>query len=369
MPTPTGPTAVELVAATRSWSFSYKAVSSDGLTELRDLTVELCTVDNNDLADVAKRTCSVTLAASSPFDQLAELFRPYVTLRFASGGVATWCLGTFLLSSSTTRALAQAGSSSLPFVGYDRLLVLDEDKITDRFVCAAGATVTTQVGTVIDGAGLPSTGVVASALTLPAAMEWEPGTPKLKIVNDLLSAIGYRSLYADELGVPRAEPYVDPASAPVVWAYAADATSVILPDVDVTLDLFNVPNRWVAFVSEPDRPPLTSTYTNTNPASPTSTVSRARTIVEVVQLQQATGEAPPVDQTTLDAKVLQLAQTASQVYTDAEFTTGMMPFHGSGEVFTLDVGDGPQRYREHTWSIDLRPGGTMKHRFRRVVAI
>lgn len=368
MPAPAAGVAAALTATERSWRFAYRACDSSG-NELRDLTVESCKVENNDLADKSKRTCQVTLARTSPFDQLSELFRPYVTLLLPGGGFATWCMGTFLLSSATGSVLTAAGESSSSFVGYDRLLVLDEDKLTDRLVVAAGAVVTTQVASILTGAGLPSTSVVASAKTLPAPLEWEPGTPKLTVVNALLSAIGYRSLYADELGTPVATPYVDPASAPVVWAYAADRSSVIVPGVDVTLDLFNVPNRWVAYVSEPDRPPLTSVYTNTNPASPTSTVNRGRTIVDVVQLQQATGDAPPVDQATLDARVLQLAQSGSQVYSDVDFATSMMPFHDTGEVFTLDVGSGPVRYRESKWSLELKVGGQMGHTFRRVVTI
>lgn len=360
--------ATALVASQRNWSFAYKAVSGDGNTVLRDLTVERCSVANNNLADKVKRTCQVTLAASSPFDQLSELFRPYVTLTYG-GTTFTWCLGTFLLSSNSNRALAEAGGSSSALVGYDRLLVVEEDKIDDRLVILTGAVVTDWVAAVLVGAGLPSNGVVSSALQTVAPMEWDPGTPKAKVIADLLSAIGYRSLYCDELGTPIAEPYVDPAAAPVVWNYAPDVRSVIVPGVDVTLDLFSIPNRWVAYVSEPDRPVLTSTYTNENPASVTSTVNRGRTIVDVIALQQATGEAPPVNQATLDAKVLQMARNASQVYSDAEFTTGLMPFHGDGEVFTLDVGDGPVRYREHTWEMDLAAGGQMKHRFRRVVAI
>lgn len=368
MSAPSSAAAAALVASQRAWRFAYKAVSNAGV-ELRDLTVEECKVSNNDLADKSKRTCNVRIAESTPFDQLSEMFRPYATLLLPGGGSATWCLGTFYLSSATGSVLAAAGESSQDYVGYDRLLALDEEKLSDRYVEGVGANPTTQLAAHISNRGLSNAGVVAQSKTLPAALEWEPGTSILTLFNDLCSSVGYRSLYADPLGNLVATPYVDPASAPVVWAYAADAQSVIVPGVDVTLDLFNVPNKWTAYVSEPDRPALTSTYTNTNPSSPTSTVSRGRTIVDVVQLQQATGEAPPVDQATLDAKVLQMAQQASQVYSDVTFETGLMPFHETGDVFTLDVGAGPVRYREHQWSMDLKPGGKMSHTFRRVVAI
>lgn len=370
MAAPTSDVAYALTQPTRSWRFNYYAVNAAG-AEVRELTVEDCKVSNNDLADKVKRTCTVRLAKSSTFDQLTERFRPYATLILPSGSTAVWCLGTFYLSSATDALLTQAGESSRDFVGYDMLLALDEEKLTDRYVEGAGANPTTQLSTHLANRGFPTSGIIAQSKTLPAPLEWQPGTSILTLLNDLLGAVGYRSLYMDEQGVPRGEPYVNPATAPVVWAYAPDTKSVIVPGVEVTLDLFGVPNKWTAYVSEPDRPTLTSTYTNTNSLSPTSTVSRGRTINEVIQLQQSPegGDVPPVDQATLDAKVQQMAQQASQVYSDVSMTTGLMPFHGAGDVVTLDTGAGPIRYREASWSLECKPGGRMEHTLRRVVLI
>jgi hypothetical protein len=370
MPAPSSSAAAALIAVQRQWSFRFEAVQQSTMTELRELTVESCSITNNSLADKVQRTCDVKLAASSPFSFLNELFRPYAVLTDPASGVSTeWCLGTFLLSSNVSSELTTAGDSSAACTGYDRLLALDEQKVSWRFSYPAGTNPTTEVAATLASVGFQTGGVVAQSKTLPAPLEWEPGTPLLTVINDLLASVGYSPLAMNELGQPVAAPYVDPAAAEVVWKYAADASSVILPGVDTTLDLFNVPNEWTAYVSEPDRPVLRSTYTNTNPASPTSTVSRGRTISQVVQLQQSTGDAPPGDQATLDAKVQQMAQQSSQVYSDVEFTTGLMPFHGNAEVFTLDTGKGPIRYREHTWSLDLVAGGKMRHRFRRVVLI
>lgn len=358
-----------LTATERRWSFRYERLDKDATTVLGELDVEACSVADNALADKSKRTCSVKLAPGEAFDQLDELFRPYVRLQLADSTWAEWLLGTFLLSTGGTRSASRAGDSGQSFSGYDRLLELDEDKSTVRWVEPAGANVVAAASLHLTNRGLLPT-ITPSTKTLPAAMEWEPGTPILKIVNDLLTTIGYTTLSADEYGNPVAAPYVDPGSADVVWEYAVDPSSVILPGIDTNVDLFNVPNVFVAYVSEPDRPTLRSTYTNNNPASPTSTVNRGRSIVEVVQLSQSSGDAPPVDQTTLDERVLRMAQEASQIYEDVEFSTGLMPFHTSGDVFTLDNGTtGAIRYREHTWEMELKAGGTMKHRMRRVVTL
>src|SRR5690348_11567713 len=106
-----------LRGASRTWTFTYKAVTLDALTETRDLNVEACKVSNNALADKVKRTCDVTIAASSPFDPLSEMFRPYATLQTTTGALFTWCLGTFFLSSNTTASLTEAGESGRQFTG------------------------------------------------------------------------------------------------------------------------------------------------------------------------------------------------------------------------------------------------------------
>lgn len=373
MPIPSGPVIQALTASQRTWTFRYDVLALDATTVKRQVAVEKCSVANNDLADKIKRTCTVELAPGETFDELTEMFRPWALLLLPDGNWYQWSMGTFYLSSGMKRYAARAGDSGRKFVGYDRALVLEEEKILFRYVeSAGGVPVTEKVTGHLSWMNRPFevANVTPSPKVLPAPLEWAPGTTVLKLINDDLAAIGYRPLYFDEMGTPVVEPYVDPAAAPVVWDYVVDSTSVILPNIDTSKDLFNVPNVWLAFVSEPDRPVLASTYTNNNPGSLTSTVNRGREIVEVIQMTQATGEAPPVDQATLDARVLRAAQEASQIWEDVEFTTGLMPFHGTGEVFTLDNGvDGVIRYREHTWEMDLTVGGTMKHRFRRVVAL
>lgn len=201
--------------------------------------------------------------------------------------------------------------------------------------------------------------------TMPAAMEWEPGTTKLQALNDMLAAINYESGWFDENGMFRARPYILPTLRGSEFKYATDASSVITGDVDQTLDIFKIPNKWVLTVSEPDRSVITSTYVNSNPTSPTSTISRGRTIVSVQKEQTA------VDQATLDARAARLAFEASQVYEEITFKTGMMPMHSNNDVYTLHI-DGlsvDNKYLETSWSMDLNPGSDMTHTVRRIVQV
>lgn len=211
-----------------------------------------------------------------------------------------------------------------------------------------------------------------SGLTLPAQLEWPPGTPKLTIANDLLQAINFETLSMTSMGIPIANSYRSPDQVAPIWSYKVDRDSVIVPGIDVELDLFKIPNVFVCIVSEPDRATLRSVYVNDDPNSLTSTVTRGRSIVMMVEPPQTTPgmdteQAP--DQATLDAKVLRAAQEASQQFEVATFSTGLMPFHEDSDVCWIDYGEGPLLFREHEWSMDLKAGGLMTHRFRRVVQV
>jgi hypothetical protein len=365
MPMPYAP--AELVAAltatSRRWAFRYERVQPSGVAT--PLTVTSASVAYNDLADL-QRTCNVQMPQGTGFATLADRFRPYVSLLMADGFWQEWLVGTFLLSSDARRYATAAGEGLVGLTGWDvATKTLEDDKVEDRYVVAAGTNVLTAVRTVVSGAGLSLDAMPTAAVTLTTALEWDPGTPKRKIVNDLLGAVNYRPITGTVEGLPTTTPYLDPQTAPVVWDYKIVGQNVVRPGVDVALDLFDVPNRWVGFVSVPDAAPMRSVFTNVTPADPLSTVGRGRTIVKVVNPQGTQA----VDQATLDALVRRAAQEDRSQFEEASFTTGLMPFHGGGDVVTLDTGSGAVRYRSHTWDLELRAGGAMKHTVRRVVTL
>lgn len=208
--------------------------------------------------------------------------------------------------------------------------------------------------------------ITPSNQTFTEALEWEPGTTKLQVINDILAYINYDSAYFDENGIFVAEPYLSPAQRGSEFTYATDANSMITSDnVSQTLDVFSIPNKWVLVVSEPDSPPMIGSYTNDDPMSPTSTVARGRTIVDYRTEENAS------DQATLNAKAARLAFEASQVYEKIEFSTGLMPIHGNGDTYDIIIDELAIRnkYNETAWSMELEAGSTMKHQVRKIVQV
>lgn len=319
-------------------------------------------IENNALRAI-KRTARFTMRETGELNYLSDLVRPWARLSMPDGGFVEWPLGTFSLA-TPDRELDEAGVVRREVEAYDLLVVLNDDRVLDRYSVAAGVAYTTAISTVATSAGL-SVAVTPSALTLPAAMEWEPGTSKLRIVNDLLAAINYESATVDEYGVLLVRPYQSPTTRAVEYTYSDGEASVRRGRALQTLDLFSVPNVWVLVKSEPDQAALLSTYTNSDPASPTSTVSRGRSIVDFRTEEDAPNQA------TLDAKAARLAFEASQVFEAVAFDTAAMPMHSNADLLRLELPGlaVSARYVEQTWSLPLTTGATMTHRARRVVTV
>lgn len=278
-------------------------------------------------------------------------------------GYVEWPQGVFLLS-SPSRSYRQGALIMREVQAYDQLLVLRDDRVTDRYTVTAGTNYVTAIQTLVSGLGF-TTNMTPTTKTLPVSRDWDPGTSKLEILNELLGAINYESAFFDEDGVLVGRPYISPANRASEYTYAADSMSMIYGDVEHTLDLFAIPNKWTIVVSNADQTPISSTYTNTSISSPTSTVNRGRTIVDFRTEQDA------ADQATLDAMVARLAFEASQVYEIVEFETPIMPIHQNADVYSLDIDglDINSTFSEHTWSMPLTHGATMSHKVRKVTTV
>lgn len=362
-----GLTAAEVDAALHSSKreihFRYDLLTSGNVFKRALTEVEAASIAVNTFAEI-RRTARFSLQDLGTINFLTERIKPYCCVLMGAGGYSEFPLGVFLLSTPPKKA-DSAGNITREVEAYDLLQVLVDDKVATRYTVAAATNYITAVGTVLTGAGITDQALTATAKTLLVARDWPPGTKKLRIINDLLDAINYRALYFDEDGKAVAQPYLSPSTRASEYTYVDDDESVTFPQVVESLDLFGVPNKWLLSVSEPDRATLNSTVTNANATSPTSTVSRGRTIVEV----RSDIDAP--DQATLDAIAAKIAYEASQVYQEVEFETAIQPFHSDLDVLTLTFStlSIDAKFVETGWSFDCRAGARHKHLIRRIVTI
>ena len=361
-----GYTRAEVIAALhngrRHISFRYDLLDSNEQKIKALTTVESASISMSAFADI-KRTAKFNILDDNSINFASDRIQPFIRLKMPDDSYTEWSQGIFLLSSPDRSE--QNGNIYRDIEAYDGLQVLNDDKFEDRYAIGVGTNYITAIKEILTGAGIIKTNIEPSALTLPATKEFEPGTTKLSAINSLLAEINFVPIYVDEIGFYTSMGYAGPDFRAVDYTYSDNELSVIYNGLVDKLDLFSVPNKFIAYTSNPDSASLRSVYTNTSADSPLSTVSRGRTITDVRKVDDI------ADQTTLDAYVARIAFEASQIYGYITAETAIMPFHSVYDVIRIEYSSMGiyEKFTETDWSYDLSVGAKMKHSLRKVVNI
>lgn len=270
-----------------------------------------------------------------------------------------WPQGVFVMS-SPTREIDRNGVITRHVEGYDVIQTITNDKLEDRLVLTAGTRYIEVVNQLLGD--VPKI-VTPSSTEVARDREWGVGYSKRQAINDMLQSINYESISADERGNFIVRPYILPDERTPEFDYLDDQDSVLMPEATQEFDLFEVPNKWILTVSNPELPPMKAVLTNNDPANPTSTVRRGQTIVDFREEEDSPSQA------SLMRKAQRHAWAASRKFEGVEFSTLMMPFHSGNDCYNIRYnGLGiEEKYLEHYWIIRMRAGERMERRARRVV--
>lgn len=351
------------VNSPRNIKFQYNLLDKNENIKIANLQmVESGSIAMQYMSNI-KRTGKFRIKDDDSINWLSDRLQPFFMLQMSDGGWASWSLGIFLLSTPSRKDEKKLIYREVE--AYDGLQVVNDDKFSTRYTIAIGVNYITAISTILSGAGITKINIQPSTLNITKTYEWEPGTEKLKAVNDLLGDLNYTPLWVDEVGYYTSNLYQSPSVRPSGYVYANDEISIIAGGVEDIADLFSIPNKWVVVASNAETIPLISTYTNSNPSSSTSTVNRGRVIVDYRTIDNI------ADQASLDSYVLRIAMEASQFYAQLVFETALMPMHSYNEILQinysyLNISD---RYSEIGWNMDLKVGSKMKHTARKVVQI
>lgn len=188
-------------------------------------------------------------------------------------GVDPWPVATMRLSSP--------GEKHDGFVtGYSvgllpKTVVIDEDAFPSMFSLKKGANIVDAVVSVIRSTGEERIAVTPSDATLSNPQSWDAGVSKLTIVNELLEAAGYWSLWADGGGQFRVEPYTEPGERPLAYSFVEGDASIHSPEWERDQDMSSVPNRFIVRgQGDDEKPPLFGVAENTSEDSPYSYQAR-----------------------------------------------------------------------------------------------
>lgn len=302
------------------------------------------------------RTFSGTAKKSELLDinLIDERIMPWFCLTLPNGEVLKYPLGKFIISPAF---ITKEPEVLVNITGYDMGKVALDDKCVSRIVSDSGSYYTNEIQTFLDEI-YPSYEVTASERVRSAAFEWDPGTNKLQIINDILTSLNYYSLHFNEYGIPKAIPYVFPENREVEAYYKIGPQSVIFPGMSLDSNRFEIPNKFVRYVENVDAEYLISSYINANPNNIFSTVNRGRTIVNIESVRDI------ASQEELDDYVKRCAVAVMNVNENIEFRTLNMPGHGFKNCLFVDNGQAGiiGKYIETGWEMNLTIGGEMVHR-------
>jgi len=291
-------------------------------------------------------TCDLSISRDLAWGN--ALVRPHMTLTDGARS-ARFDLGVYALTTPERRV----GETPTTFdvQGYDRLYLLSREVGAD-YTAAMGTTYRQALLNAFASAGLSGALIEGAAAdsTLPVARTWllvpdnqadpdQTSSPVtwLRVVNDLLRAINYRSVWCDEAGLFRCQAYQEPVVRASEFDLTADDVlrTIVGEDRTVTGDVWQTPNRWVAIASNP----------------PTGvTPSEANGLIQVRQnlTDGPTSQAqrtPPVWSKTFSYEAASSAALAGlidrRVASDrrltrtVEMSTGPLPIAGHADIVTL----------------------------------
>lgn len=338
----------------RELDFEYELYSKDNVFKKMLYNIESSQVDYGSLTRL-KYSARITMTEDSEIDYLNDMVKIICVIN----GEKT-PIGLFLLSSPKRKI----GDVEVirDCECYSKLKILDDDKTESRYTVLAGTNAVNEVKRII-GNSYPYF-IPDSNLTTSTDKDWEIGTPKLDIINELLSVINYNSLTVDNNGVFVSSPYVLPTDREIQITYEDNEYSIINPDLEEDIDLYDIPNVIVRYTNSAEiNPPLVAIYENNNPSSPTSTVNRGRKIVSAEEVSDV------ADLQTLQLITKKNAYEMNDKYSYVEFKTAINPVHGYLTCIQLKAYDINNKYIETEWSMDCQTGGEMQHKARRIINI
>lgn len=331
-------------------------------------------VTSNYLADI-KRTCQFAVDEVGNFDLInfvTDRVKPYYNLyNPTTDSYLKFPLGVFVLSSGSRVASRKLVSREV--AGYDLTQVLKRKKHLDRYVVPAGSNPVEVVRSLLDDAGLRHS--ITDLHNLEEGDDsdlskeersYDTGSEYIATINDQLSKVNYKSLSFDNNGVAVSEQYTAPADRAVEFSLRTDSTSIIAEGATLSLDLFNVYNKVLVVVSQPDRPEIIGTAVNENPASPTSTVNTGDERVYV-----SSDNEDVTSQLQADAKAYRILSELSQVYQTIDFNSAIIPVLGENSVveITHDDLEVSSVFSIVSWTIPFKAGSQMSISARRVVQV
>lgn len=321
--------------------------------EIRGDTTPTITCSND--AEIKVRF-NVSVSDKYDLNYTTDTLIPYFVLNGTE-----YQLGEFTITGSTK--VNDGTHSYYDISAFDITYFCKKYRVEGRVFFPAGTLYTTAIAQMLTASRISNYEIDPSNMTLTIDREdWDPGTPYITIINDLLYEINYNSVYLDSEGIVRCTRYASPTSENITVTYNNDPNvSIIFPGSEIEVDAFDHPNVFYYITENPDLPePLTATAENSDPTNMFSTVNQGR-IVEYVKIDNV------ANQQTLQS-LANRAVTESMFSNDLiRFTTGIGQIHNPFAIVSLKKNEFVGVLAEQEWTMQLGNNPTFEHVGKRVI--
>ena len=171
----------------------------------------------------------------------------------------------------------EEGSKKRTIEVYDSNLILKDDQITTTFIANPGNKVVSLCSQLIESTGITKYNIQYSEETPRTMQSWPPGTPKLQVIQELLSSINFTPLTMSWDGTLESHSMSgeDDGDPVLILSDDPDEGLGYFSSYEDEQDLFSVPNRWIGTTrSGGVLPGLLAVVENLDPESPTSYQAR-----------------------------------------------------------------------------------------------
>lgn len=269
-----------------------------------------------------------------------------------------------ILAVATVETLANEYGSRIHLEAYDRSWYLKDTQTQSLLYFPSGGKYTDDLNYLLTQAGITNQRLTPSDITLQTAREdWSIGTDFLTIINELAEEINYYHIWFDSNGFAVIEPETDPETGEISHILdASNVMSLMLPEVQISMDYFSSPNVFTVLMINPDKSLMKATAINDDPQSPISVPRRGRRIMKTVTVKNIGSQA------CLQAMADGMC-SKSKLRTDKIMVkTALLPGFGLNELTALNYGGESSICIQKGWTMELATGGTMTHNLERVVS-
>lgn len=299
-----------------------------------------------------------------------DLVRCYLDATWPDGTTESVCMGTWLPSIPSRDVSGSYQECSVQLDG--RLLELAEDSFENIYTVKANQNPVSKAKSICEGANLKV--VQADTFSGTLGTNWRFGLDgmngegiadsgsKLQAVNGLLAAADFRAAQTDPFGnvVFRKDAEID--STTPVWDFREGPSATFLNEATDEFDATDVANKVIA-VFETEGATTIGIATDTDPASPWSTVSMGRTKAKVYNFDSA------VTQAQANRKAADLLRTQQSVVHRVTIQHVHCPVR-VGDVVSINYGSAgiAGTFIVRTQDVDLGSAGCLtKSELRRFV--